>query len=131
MGESSRADAGLSAAGAQRRGGPPGRAGVDRALRRLVVALDDGSTDDTAAILDGHPLVQTLLRRPRRGGYAGWNDLENRNELLAAAIELAPDWVLFLDADERIAADDADALRSFLGGDALAGCAYGLRCYRF
>lgn len=93
---------------------PGALASIER-FADVVVGLDDGSTDDTAAILDGHPLVQTLLRHPRRGGYAGWNDLENRNELLAAAIELAPDWVFFLDADERIAADDAEALRGLHG----------------
>ena len=109
---------------------PGALASIER-FADAVVALDDGSTDATAAILDRHPLVQTLLRHPRREDYAGWNDLENRNELLATATELAPDWVLFLDADERIAADDAAALRGFLAGDALAGCAYGLRCYRF
>jgi len=109
---------------------PGALASIER-FADLVVALDDGSTDATPEVLAAHPLVRTLLRHPRRDGYAGWHDGDNRSELLAAAIELAPDWVLFLDADERIAADDADALRRFLVTDALAGCAYGLRSYRF
>ena len=109
---------------------PDALASIER-FADVVIALDDGSIDATPDLLAGHPLVRTLLRHPRRSGYAGWEDGTNRNELLAAAIELAPDWVLFLDADERIAPDDAAALRRFLAGDALAGCAYGLRCYRF
>ncbi len=95
-----------------------------------VVALDDGSTDDTAAILEAHPLVATVLRNPRRDTYEGWDDAANRDRLLDAAAELAPDWLLSLDADERIPADDAAALLDFLAADALPGCAYGMRCFR-
>lgn len=80
----------------------------------LVVALDDGSTDDTRAVLEAHPLVHTVLTNPRREGYAGWDDSANRNRLLAAALELSPSWVMSLDADELFAPDDADALRAFL-----------------
>ncbi len=96
-----------------------------------VIALDDGSTDGTAEILETSPLVTTLLRNPTREGYAGWDDAENRQRLLDAAAELSPSWVLFLDADERIDAEDGEALRAFLeSGDALPGCAYGIRMYR-
>ena len=95
-----------------------------------VIALDDGSTDDTAALLDAHPLVKVLLTNPRRDTYEGWDDSGNRNRLLAAAHDLTPDWILSLDADERIPADDAHALRHFLDTDALPGLAYGLQCFR-
>jgi glycosyltransferase involved in cell wall biosynthesis len=95
-----------------------------------VVALDDGSIDDTAAILEQHPLVHTVLRNPRRETYHGWDDGANRNRLLDAAAALEPTWLLFLDADERIPDDDAAALREFLATDALPGFAYGMRCYR-
>jgi glycosyltransferase involved in cell wall biosynthesis len=95
-----------------------------------VVALDDGSTDGTRAILDGHPLVETVLSNPRRETYEGWDDAANRNRLLEAAAGLRPDWVLVLDADERIAADDALALRAFVDEEAEAGHAYGMRVYR-
>ena len=95
-----------------------------------VVALDDGSTDATARILESHPLVACLLRNPVRESHQGWDDGANRARLLDAALELAPDWVLWLDADERIPADDAEALREFLAGDALPGVAYGLRHLR-
>ena len=49
-----------------------------RPLADVVVALDDGSTDDTAAILEADPLVHSLLRNQRRETYAGWDDAANR-----------------------------------------------------
>lgn len=98
-------------------------------LADAVIALDDGSTDETAAILHAHPLVGKVLTNPRREGFAGWDDAANRNALLAAASDLSPDWIISIDADERIASDDAIALRTFLGQDALPGIAYGFRCY--
>jgi glycosyltransferase involved in cell wall biosynthesis len=94
-----------------------------------VVALDDGSTDDTRAILAAHPLVKVLLENPRRSSYTGWNDAANRNALLDAVAQLDPQWLLSLDADERIDEGDGAALRAFLETDALPGLAYYLRCY--
>jgi glycosyltransferase involved in cell wall biosynthesis len=96
----------------------------------VIVALDDGSTDRSAEILESHPAVARLIRRPLRAGYAGWDDALNRRLLLEAADELKPRWILFLDADERIPADDAVALREFLQGEAAAGYAYCFRVYR-
>jgi len=95
-----------------------------------VVALDDGSTDDTAALLRDDPLVARVLTNPRRDGYAGWDDSANRNRLLAAAAELQPRWIMQLDADERMSADDARALREFLLHDADPTCAYFMPVYR-
>jgi glycosyltransferase involved in cell wall biosynthesis len=95
-----------------------------------VVALDDGSTDDTAAILEAHPLVEVLLRNPRRDSYVGWDDSRNRNELLAAAGQVAPDWLVGLDSDERIPEQDGLTLREFLERRAVPGFAYGFRNHR-
>ena len=92
-----------------------------------VIALDDGSTDETAAALERHPLVKILLRNPRRDDYRGWDDAANRNRLLDAAAALNPEWIISLDADERLDAIDARSLRQFLSTDALPGCAYGFR----
>ncbi len=94
-----------------------------------VVALDDGSTDETAELLAAHPLVKRLLRNPRRESYAGWNDAANRNRLLDVVAELNPTWLLSLDADERIDEEDGRALREFLQTDALPGVAYGFGSY--
>ncbi len=95
-----------------------------------VVALDDGSTDRTAEILEGSDLVVRLVRNPLREGYAGWDDAANRQRLLDEAADLHPRWIIQVDADERIDADDAAALRAFLEDEALDGCAYGLQHLR-
>lgn len=95
-----------------------------------VVALDDGSTDRTRELLEAHPLVRVVLSNPPRETWAAWDDSANRNRLLEAAADLDPDWILSLDADERLPPDDAAALRRFVEGDALPGCAYGLRHLR-
>jgi glycosyltransferase involved in cell wall biosynthesis len=95
-----------------------------------VVALDDGSTDATRDVLAAHPRVEVVLSNPARQSYRGWDDLANRSRLLAAAAELEPDWIVSLDADERIAADDAAALRAFVDTDALPGCAYVFKVFR-
>jgi glycosyltransferase involved in cell wall biosynthesis len=95
-----------------------------------IVALDDGSTDRTRQLLDECPLVRTVIDTPRRTTYEGWDDAGNRNRLLEAAAALEPTWILSLDADERIPADDALALREFVDHEALPGCAYGFQVFR-
>ena len=95
-----------------------------------VVALDHGSTDATAGLLAAHPLVRSVIRDGQPSVSVAANDAEHRNRLLAAAVDLDPEWVLFLDADERIEPTDAAALRAFVDTDALPGCAYGIRLFR-
>jgi Glycosyl transferase family 2 len=95
-----------------------------------VVALDDGSTDETGELLEAQPTVEVLLRNPRRPTYHGWDDSANRNRLLAAAAELEPAWILFLDSDERLDPDDAAALRAFIDHEAIEGYVYGMRVFR-
>jgi glycosyltransferase involved in cell wall biosynthesis len=96
----------------------------------VVVALDDGSTDDTRRRLEADRIVARVLENPVRPTYRGWNDAENRSRLLDAAAAINPRWVIFLDADERIPADDAAALRAFLEHDADPDDAYLFRVYR-
>jgi LCP family protein required for cell wall assembly len=95
-----------------------------------IVALDDGSTDDTRQLLAASPLVHVLLSNEPRQTYGGWNDGENRNRLLEASAPLRPEWIVSVDVDERIPSDDAAALRRFLAADALPGIACGLRHLR-
>lgn len=92
-----------------------------------VVALDDGSTDGTCDILAAHPLVRIVLRNPPREGFQEWNDATNRNRLLEATEALDPQWLIALDADERVDERDAASLREFLQTDALPGFVYGFR----
>ena len=103
----------------------PGWFASVRRFADVVIALDDGSTDGTRALLEAEPLVDRLLRRPRRPDHQGWDDAANRSLLLEAAATVRPRWILSLDADERISEDDADALLAFLASDeALPGFAY-------
>ncbi len=96
----------------------------------VVVALDDGSTDDTAALLTAHPLVVRLLRNPVRPTYEGWDDLGNRNRLLEALDDVGADWVLSLDADERIDEGDIAALRQLVDGEGDPACGYCVEVHR-
>jgi glycosyltransferase involved in cell wall biosynthesis len=95
-----------------------------------VVALDDGSTDETYDMLRSSPLVVDVLRNPRRETFHGWDDGENRRRLLAAVADLDPRFVISLDADESVYEPDAARLRTFLQHDALVGSAYSLRHLR-
>jgi hypothetical protein len=98
-------------------------------LADAVVALDDGSTDGTRVALARQPLVQVLLDNPPRRGCRS-DEGSDRNALLEAAAGLDPDWVISIDADERIPALDALALRRFVETQALPGCAFGLERFR-
>jgi glycosyltransferase involved in cell wall biosynthesis len=108
---------------------PDWLASVER-FADAVVALDDGSTDSTREILEQHPLVREVLTNPVRATYEGWDDLANRQRLVDAARDIGARWYLFLDADERIDASDAAALRGFLEREAQPGFAYGLEVFR-
>src|SRR5215210_282572 len=108
----------------------PGWLASARSYADAVIALDDGSTDRTRAILEDDPLVSEVLANPVRRSYHGWDDLGNRQRLVDAARTAGASWLLFLDADERIDADDGQALRKFLASDALPGYAYGFEVFR-
>ena len=96
----------------------PGWLDAIRGLADVVIALDDGSVDGTLALLEAEPLARSIRTHAPRPSAAGWDDAANRQELLEAADAIRPRWILFLDADERIDAADAAALREFLGSDA-------------
>jgi glycosyltransferase involved in cell wall biosynthesis len=66
-----------------------------------VVALDDGSADETLEILKHHTLVKAVLIKPPKH-LSEWDDAENRRELYEVADRFAPEWILCLDADERM-----------------------------
>jgi len=110
-----------------RNGGPELDAWFDnvRDVVDGVVALDDGSTDDTAERLKAEPLVRELLANPSRPDETGWDDRTNRQRLLDAAAALGADWALWLDADERLAQGDGAALRQFVDEGAKGEHAYG------
>jgi glycosyltransferase involved in cell wall biosynthesis len=95
-----------------------------REFADVVVALDDGSTDGTRALLEAESIVQTVLDNPRRETYAGWDDAANRQRLINSVEPLAADrdvltWILQLDADEVLAPGDGAALRHVVDHAAL------------
>jgi len=66
-----------------------------------VVALDDQSTDGSAAFVEQDPLVVELLRVPH-GSQEELEDGKNHRALTEAAWAHDPDWLLGIDADERV-----------------------------
>ncbi len=66
-----------------------------------ILALDDGSTDGSDALLERHPGVLELLRIAPRTPHA-WDEPRNKRLLLDAAARHGAEWVIALDADERI-----------------------------
>lgn len=69
-----------------------------------VVVLDDGSADGSGDWLAARPKVLAVLRRPRAAGHV-WEDAGNHRRLIEAAWEHGADWLLGIDADERLEKD--------------------------
>jgi Glycosyl transferase family 2 len=66
-----------------------------------IVALDDGSADGSPDFLARQPEILELIRLPRRAGHV-WDDAANHRRLVEASLKHRPDWLLGLDADERL-----------------------------
>jgi len=65
-----------------------------------IVALDDGSTDGSDRLLADHPAVLELLRNPP--DRSRWDEPGNHRRLVDAALRHGAEWMLCLDADERL-----------------------------
>lgn len=68
-----------------------------------VVALDDGSRDGSTEFVAAQEIVLEMIRVPPDAS-AVWNDALNHRRLVEASWRHAPDWVIGLDADERLEA---------------------------
>lgn len=77
------------------------------------LALDDGSTDGSDRIAAAHPAVGELIRvAPRQPHH--WHELRNRRLLVDAAARHGAEWVLALDADERLERHFRERLEALL-----------------
>lgn len=68
-----------------------------------IVALDDGSTDGTDRILADSPHVLEVLRNPP--DRPAYDEPAGHRRLVAAALAHGADWILSIDADERVERD--------------------------
>jgi hypothetical protein len=66
-----------------------------------VVALDDGSTDGSGDFVAAQPSVLEIIRVPPREPHV-WDDGVNHSRVIEAALRHQPDWMIGLDADERL-----------------------------
>ncbi len=80
-----------------------------------VIVVDDGSTDDTPTVAKKFTDAVMLLRQPNAGVSAARN---------FGAARTSADWLLFLDADDRLRPDALEKLLS-RAGEASLGCIYG------
>lgn len=65
-----------------------------------IIALDDGSSDGSGQLLEGCPQVLELLRnRPSR---PAWDEPGNHRRLIEAALHHRAEWIIAIDADERL-----------------------------
>lgn len=65
-----------------------------------IVALDDGSSDGSAELLAGHEALIELLQNPT--DRPEWDEVGNHRALIQAALRHCAEWVVCVDADERL-----------------------------
>ena len=80
-----------------------------------IVVVDDGSTDTTAAVAEKFADAVMFLRQANAGVSAARNH---------GAAQVAADWLLFLDADDRLRPDALARLLS-RANESMLGAIYG------
>ncbi len=66
-----------------------------------VITLDDGSNDGSSEFVSHRKEVLEVIHNPQDGEHE-WDDAKNHRKLVEAAWKHRPDWLLGLDADERL-----------------------------
>jgi glycosyltransferase involved in cell wall biosynthesis len=90
-----------------------------------IIALDDGSSDGSGLLLEECPQVLELLRNPP--GRPGWDQPGNHRRLVEAALRHGAEWIIAVDADERLERDfRARAERVIRRGGPIGLTAYGV-----
>jgi hypothetical protein len=91
-----------------------------------IIALDDGSTDATVALLERRREILEVIRIPTDRPV--WDEVGNHRRLLDAALRHGAEWLLSIDADERLERDfRARCERVIRRGRLLGYTAYGVR----
>jgi hypothetical protein len=91
-----------------------------------IIALDDGSSDDSPGLLARDESVLELLRIPKDRPV--WDEVGNHRLLVAAALRHQADWVICVDADERLEREfRIRTERVIARGNLLGFSAYALR----
>lgn len=67
----------------------------------FIVALDDGSTDNTVKILESSPKLKYLIKHKKKNTRDDIDEGTNRAIVSKAARENGADWALAIDPDER------------------------------
>ena len=65
-----------------------------------IIALDDRSTDGSVDLLERSPAMLEPLHIP--GDRPDWDELANYRRLVLAALAHHAEWIVLLDADERV-----------------------------
>jgi hypothetical protein len=79
-----------------------------------IIALDNGSIDGSVELVAREPKMIALLRRPRG---APFDDGGDHRALTQAGIEHGGDWLLGIDADERLERGCGDRARARIAAD--------------
>lgn len=66
----------------------------------FIVAVDDGSTDNTYEILNSNPICKEVVKLPNHISE-DWNEADNRKLVIDLAKKHGANWVLCCDPDER------------------------------
>ena len=91
-----------------------------------VIALDDGSADGSAELLEAHPAVLEVLRVPR--DRPAWDEPGNHRRLVEAGLRHGAEWLVCIDADERVERDFRRRTERVIRRGRLVGFgAYGVR----
>ncbi len=68
-----------------------------------LLALDDGSSDGSGRLLEQSPFVLEVLRNP--ADRPAYDEVSGHRRLMEAALRHGAEWVLAVDADERLERD--------------------------